>query len=173
MVPGITGKDRMESEAMTSKEQERQALAEIKAILLQLEPDGYVRTAFEGCFEIAEDNIQNDFACSMKQRAESAEERVKQLTWENERISKVSEELRRDLEGTQKELDIARKEKDEMNLNMARENIRVVELYNTADKENRELKHKLKTRDAEIMYLKAKLYDLLITKEEGNKCPEN
>ena len=58
---------------MVSKEQERKALNEIKEILLQLEPDGYVRTAFDGCFQIAEDNINNDFACSMKQRAESAE----------------------------------------------------------------------------------------------------
>lgn len=29
--------------------------------------------AFEGCFEIAEDNIKNDFACSMKQRADKAQ----------------------------------------------------------------------------------------------------
>lgn len=152
---------------MTSKDEERKALSEIKTILSRLETNGYVRTALEGCMEIAEDNITNDFACSMKQRAESAEERVKQLIWENERISKVNAELTRDLDGTQKELDIARKEKDEMNLNMARENIRVVELYNTVDEENGELKHKLETRDAEIMYLKAKLYDLLIAKEEG------
>ena len=35
--------------------------------------------AFEGCFEIAEDNIQNDWGCSMKQRAESAEKTVEAL----------------------------------------------------------------------------------------------
>ena len=63
---------------MVSKEQERKALNEIKEILLQLEPDGYVRTAFDGCFQIAEDNINNDFACSMKQRAESAERQAQQ-----------------------------------------------------------------------------------------------
>ena len=26
-----------------------------------------------GCFEVAEENIENDFGCSMKQRAEKAE----------------------------------------------------------------------------------------------------
>lgn len=154
---------------MTSKDEERQALSEIKAIISRLDANGYVRTALEGCLEIAEDNITNDFACSMKQRAESAEEKVKQLTWENERITKVNAELTRDLEGTVKSLDIARKEKDEMNLSMARENIRVVEMFNTSDEENRTLKQQLADKDAEIMRLKAKLYDLLITREEVEK----
>lgn len=153
---------------MTSKEQERQALAEIKAILLRLEPDGYVRTAFEGCFEIAEDNITNDFGCSMKQRAESAEERVKQLTWENERIAKVSEELRRDLDGTAKSLDLVSQERDKIRINMAADYKRVDELYQNSLDENRELKQQLTDKDAEIMRLKAKLYDY-ITREEIEK----
>lgn len=153
---------------MTSKEQERQALAEIKAILLRLEPDGYVRTAFEGCFEIAEDNITNDFGCSMKQRAESAEERVKQLTWENERIAKISEELRRDLDGTAKSLDLVSQERDKIRINMAADYKRVDELYQNSLDENRELKQQLTDKDAEIMRLKAKLYDY-ITREEIEK----
>ena len=37
-----------------------------------LGPDSYLATAFAGCFEDAEENIKNDFACSMKQRLESA-----------------------------------------------------------------------------------------------------
>ena len=47
---------------MTTKEQERKALAKIKAIVEELGPDSYIGTAFEGCFEIAADNIGNDFA---------------------------------------------------------------------------------------------------------------
>lgn len=58
---------------MTTKEQERKALAQIKKIIDGLGENSYVGTAFEGCFEVAEENIENDFACSMKQRAESAE----------------------------------------------------------------------------------------------------
>lgn len=58
---------------MTTKEQERKALAQIRKIVEGLGQDSYIGTAFEGCFEIAEENIENDFACSMKQRAESAE----------------------------------------------------------------------------------------------------
>lgn len=69
-----------------TKDQEREALAKIKAIVESLGPDSYVGTAFEGCFEIAEDNIGNDFACSMKQRVEAVvientrpKEKVKEL----------------------------------------------------------------------------------------------
>lgn len=61
---------------MTTKEQERKALAQIKKIVDSLGEDSYIATAFEGCFEIAADNIENDFACSMKQRAESAEKKA-------------------------------------------------------------------------------------------------
>lgn len=54
-----------------TKEQEREALAKIKAIVEALGQDSYIATAFDGCFEIAEENIENDFACSMKQRVEA------------------------------------------------------------------------------------------------------
>lgn len=59
---------------MTTKEQERKALEQIKKIVAGLGENSYVATAFEGCFEIAEENIENDFACSMKQRADAARE---------------------------------------------------------------------------------------------------
>lgn len=53
-----------------SKQQERDALDQIRAIVDTLGPDSYLATAFAGCFEDAEENIKNDFACSMKQRLE-------------------------------------------------------------------------------------------------------
>lgn len=64
---------------MSTKEQERKALEQIKKIVAGLGNDSYIAMAFEGCFEIAEENIENDFGCSMKQRAESAERKVKEL----------------------------------------------------------------------------------------------
>lgn len=68
---------------MTTKEQELKALAQIKKIVNSLGEDSYIAMAFEGCFEIAEENIQNDWGCSMKQRAESAEKLVSKLEVEN------------------------------------------------------------------------------------------
>ena len=61
---------------MATKEQELKALQQIRKIVSGLGDDSYIATAFEGCFEIAEENIQNDWACSMKQRAESAEHKL-------------------------------------------------------------------------------------------------
>ena len=64
---------------LATKDQEREALATIKKIVDELGPGSYIGTAFEGCFQDAEDNIENDFGCSMKQKLESAEEDVKAL----------------------------------------------------------------------------------------------
>jgi len=58
---------------MTTKEQERKALEKIRKIVEELGENSYVATAFEGCFEVAEENIDNDWACSMKQRVASAD----------------------------------------------------------------------------------------------------
>ena len=56
-----------------TKDQERKALEKIRKIVEELGEDSYIGMAFEGCFEIAEENIENDFGCSMKQRWETAE----------------------------------------------------------------------------------------------------
>lgn len=65
---------------MTTKEQERKALEKIRKIVEEIGgSDSYIGMAFEGCFEIAEENIDNDFGCSMKQRAESAEKKAKEF----------------------------------------------------------------------------------------------
>lgn len=75
---------------MTTKEQELKALAQIKKIVEVLGEDSYIGMAFEGCFEIAEENIQNDWGCSMKERAESAE---RNLVLERNRIMTLQKEI--------------------------------------------------------------------------------
>lgn len=59
---------------LATKEQERKALEKIKKIVEELGKGSYIGTAFAGCFEIAESNIENDFADSMKERYEQAKE---------------------------------------------------------------------------------------------------
>ena len=78
---------------MTTKEQERKAVEKIRKIVEELGENSYVGTAFEGCFEIAENNIDNDFACSMKQRAEGAEKNVEIISDEVMSIKSVVSEL--------------------------------------------------------------------------------
>ena len=59
---------------IATKEKERAALGEIKKIVESLGEESYLSVAFDGCFEDAESNIENDFAYSMKSRFESARE---------------------------------------------------------------------------------------------------
>ena len=73
-----------------TKDQERGALEKIKAIVEALGPDSYIGTALEGCFEIAEENIENDFACSMKQRVEAV---VVENTRLKEKVKKLEKEV--------------------------------------------------------------------------------
>lgn len=56
---------------MTTKEQERAALAKVESILATLDGDGWVNTAFAGCVDDARENIESDFALSWKDRAEN------------------------------------------------------------------------------------------------------
>lgn len=64
---------------MHTKQDEFKALDKIIEIVDALGKDSYLSFAFEGCFDVARENIQNDWACSMKQRAEAAEQQVSKL----------------------------------------------------------------------------------------------
>lgn len=70
---------------MTTKEQERKALAQIRKIVESLGENSYVGTAFEGCFRDAEDNIEDDAAYSMKSRYETANELAECLAKEQDK----------------------------------------------------------------------------------------
>lgn len=54
-----------------TKEQERAALKQIESIILSAGTDSYIAAAFDGCVQDAEENIDNDWCCSWKQRAET------------------------------------------------------------------------------------------------------
>lgn len=83
-----------------TKHQEREALEKIKAIVESLGPDSYIGIALEGCFEIAEQNIENDFACSMKQRVEA-------VVVENSRLKEKVKELEDKLAESEKDYEAA------------------------------------------------------------------
>lgn len=87
---------------MITKDQERKALEQIKKIVAALGEDSYVSKAFEGCFGLAEENIDNDFWMSWKETAElnkqeaekwmdKAEELAKELDITKKRLAEVEE----------------------------------------------------------------------------------
>lgn len=82
------------SDMAATKEQERKALEKIKKIVEELGEDSYIGMAFEGCFEIAEENIENDFGCSMKQRAEAAEKKLKTAEIDNRDLRNMISDLK-------------------------------------------------------------------------------
>ncbi len=145
---------------MTTKAEEYKALEQIKKIVSALGADSYIAIAFEGCFEVAEGNIDNDFACSMKQRAESAERQAQQKIKEAEaskaevkRLEGINKEMRRDLEGTEQTLANERKQNAE---EISRLNGIISECHRDLEGTGQQIAD-LK---AEIIRLKAQVYDL-------------
>ena len=145
---------------IATKEQERKALDKIRKIIADLGEDSYVATAFEGCFEVAEQNIDNDWACSLKQQVESRDKEVFKLQLENSN-------LRLDLKAEKEYHELALQ-----NLQTASSNCEILKIENNRlnaelnnvtliEETNRDYyKDLLAMKDDEIIRLKAKLYDL-------------
>ncbi|WP_455506741.1 hypothetical protein [Gemmiger formicilis] len=109
-----------------SKQQERDALDQIRAIVDTLGPDSYLATAFAGCFEDAEENIKNDFACSMKQRLESAEaKRIEAELGYNRLVDKLAE--------SEKALEAARADIEKKDEEIAALNARIATIQRPAE----------------------------------------
>jgi hypothetical protein len=147
---------------MATKAQEREALEKIRKIIEELGENSYLGTAFEGFFEIAEDNIENDFGCSMKQRWESAEEKL-------EAAGIIRSNLEKEVEALQTENKllgerIEQHDKDYEALRLKKEEYRQSTLENW--NKYKEAQNALLVAEAKITELKAKLYDMM-TREEG------
>ena len=93
----ITGSELVKENTTATKQQERDALAKIRAMVEELGPDSYLAAAFAGCFELADLNIEYDFGDSMKARAESAnrdaEKAQKELAAAKGRIAELESEI--------------------------------------------------------------------------------
>lgn len=148
---------------MSTKEQEMEALQKIKEILSGIDPNGYVATALDGCLEIAEDNIGNDFLCSMQQRADSA-------TDEADAYRDLSEKYKHECikykaENEQLELRIAENRKNYTSILQKLNN--EVEEKETMIRNLDSMSQKLQEKEKEICYLKAKLYNFMTKEEEA------
>ena len=75
----ISDTELVSTDATATKEQERESLEKIKAMVAELGPQSYLKTAFEGVFEIAEMNIDEDAAYSFPGRVSLLEEQLKEM----------------------------------------------------------------------------------------------
>lgn len=72
----ITDVELVATDVNATKAQERETLEKIKAMVEELGPQSYLKTAFDGIFEDAEQNIEDDAAYSMKARLETQAQRA-------------------------------------------------------------------------------------------------
>lgn len=143
---------------MTTKEQERKALEQIRKIVEGLGEDSYIGTAFEGCFLVAEENIENDWAFSMKERAELAE---RNLVLERNRMM----ELQKEVEARETEVKEANEDAQHWRDKYHNLSKRFDELsgFNTQNwNKFREQEDRADALVQEIIKLKAKLYDAMV-----------
>ncbi len=86
------------TDAPATKRNERETLETIRKMVAELGPQSYLATAFEGCFEIAEQNIEYDFGDSMKGRVESAEKKLAEAEKKIESLLDQLDESQKDWE---------------------------------------------------------------------------
>ena len=86
---------------------EREALEKIKAMVAELGPQSYLATAFEGCFEDAEQNIEDDAAYSMKARLEIQAQRAIDRGHEVDRLKADLAAAQSKVENLQSQFDFA------------------------------------------------------------------
>lgn len=143
---------------MTTKEQERKALEQIRKIVEGLGEDSYIGTAFDGCFRVAEENIENDWACSMKERAELAE---RNLVLERNRMM----ELQKEVEARETEVKEANEDaqhwRDKYH-NLSKRFDELSGFNNQNWNKFREQEDRADALEQEIIKLKAKLYDAMV-----------
>lgn len=153
------------TDAPATKQQERYALEKIKRMVAQLGPDSYLAAAFEGCFELATENIENDWTCSMADRTRRAEKRAEEL---EEKLV----ESEKDYEAAHAAAHAVAEEKD---AEIAQLKAQLAQMQETArwngqrcDEEATaagEAERRAEAAEAEVIALKAKLYDFMV----GNK----
>lgn len=96
-----------DTEAPATKAQERETLEKIKAMVAELGPQSYLATAFEGVFEDAEQNIEDDAAYSMKARLEIQAQRAIERGYEVDQLKADLAAARSDVEVLRSQLDHA------------------------------------------------------------------
>jgi len=99
----ITDAELIAENSSATKQQERDAIEKVKAILETLGPQSYVATALAGCLEDAENNIEDDAAYSMKDRWELAESRLAAATKKLTQFDLDNRDLRLALEKAKQE----------------------------------------------------------------------
>ena len=99
----ITSIELYRENAIATKQQERDTLAAIRKMVEELGPQSYLATAFDGCFEDAENNIENDFGDSYKRRCKSLEAKLDTARQEVEELKAHERSMKETIDRLQQE----------------------------------------------------------------------
>lgn len=106
----ITDSELHDTDVNATKEQERETMEKIKAMVAELGPQSYLKTAFEGVFEVAEMNIDEDAAYSFPGRVSLLEEQLKEMGSKYNAARSDVEVLRSQLDHAQGQIDTLKKQ---------------------------------------------------------------
>ena len=150
-----------------TKAEEYEALNLIRGILKDFDPnETYVGKAFEGCVELAKENIDNDWLYSWKGRyldeqAKNCKLSDKLSASEEHRVKLVNQLNQKD-DAIARYIDVVQgKDREISRLKVVRD-----ETYKDLEDKLEEEHQKLEKSQAEILRLKAKLYDVITAGEE-------
>ena len=106
----ITDTELTSTDVNATKEQERETLEKIRAMVAELGPQSYLKTAFEGVYEVAEMNIDEDAAYSFPGRVNILEEQLKEMGSKYNAARSDVEVLRSQLDHAQEQADALKKQ---------------------------------------------------------------
>lgn len=143
-------------------------MEKIRKIVAELGERSYVGTALEGCFEWAEDNIENDFGNSPKEMLATARENVEKYRAEAEaergRVKTINEAHKEEVDRLNETISQLKGQLTAAYGNIERAHEQTAQVTTTSiEYWNgwQASKQKLEAAEDTIIKLKAKLYDLM------------
>ncbi len=137
-----------------TKAEERKVLEQIKTLIESTGADSYISAAFDGCIELATENIDNDYMFSFPDKLDGLRIRAQNDAQEAKTAKALLEDERK---GSK---DIIKTQQD--TINKLRENERInAASYRELETKAEIQKSAIEKLENEVIRLKAKLYDLM------------
>lgn len=133
-----------------TKAEESKLLEKIADLIEQAGDDSYIGKAFEGCYLIAKENIDNDFMDSWKDRAERRQSEML-------KYREMADQYKEELDAAKLKNKTLLDEMESMANRLNEENEIRIKIWNNF----REQEDKAEGLEQEVIKLKAKLYDLI------------
>ena len=150
---------------MATKAQERAALEKIRKIVDGLGEESYIGHAMDGVFEDAEQNIENDFWNSYRDRYEymnvqfeKAEDEIAKMSQEIKGLKEAAEAQKASADRAYEFVEKRGERITELNKQLEDAGCEIVKWI----KDSNDKKQKIDALELENMKLKAKLYDMMV-----------